>query len=32
VPGNIQHQWKNESDAPMLRITFNAVASEHAEH
>ena len=32
VPGNVQHQWRNESDAPMLRITFNAVASEHAEH
>lgn len=32
VPGNVLHQWKNETDAPMLRITFNAVASEHAEH
>ena len=32
VPGNVLHQWKNETDAPMLRITFNAVASESAEH
>jgi len=32
VPGDVQHQWKNETDAPMLRITFNAVASETAEH
>jgi len=32
VPGGVQHQWKNETDAPMLRVTFNAIASEHAEH
>jgi quercetin dioxygenase-like cupin family protein len=32
VPGDVLHQWKNETDAPMLRITFNAVASESAEH
>jgi quercetin dioxygenase-like cupin family protein len=32
VPGNVKHQWKNETDAPMLRVTFNAIASEFAEH
>jgi quercetin dioxygenase-like cupin family protein len=29
VPGNVQHQWKNETQAPMLRVTFNALAAEH---
>jgi quercetin dioxygenase-like cupin family protein len=32
VPGNVHHQWRNETQAPMLRITFNAVASETADH
>jgi quercetin dioxygenase-like cupin family protein len=32
VPGGVQHQWKNETDKPMLRVTFNAVESAHAEH
>ncbi len=31
VPGNVHHQWRNETDAPMLRVTFNALASEHHE-
>ena len=25
------HQWRNETQAPMLRVTFNAVASETHE-
>ncbi|MDA1127819.1 MAG: cupin domain-containing protein [Chloroflexi bacterium] len=32
VPQNTQHQWRNESDAPVLRVTFNPVASDAAEH
>jgi quercetin dioxygenase-like cupin family protein len=28
VPGNSWHQWRNETDKPMLRITFNANESE----
>jgi quercetin dioxygenase-like cupin family protein len=28
VPPNVHHQWKNETQAPMLRVTFNPVASE----
>lgn len=32
TPPNVKHQWKNESKAPMLRVTFNPVASETAEH
>ncbi|MEK7814454.1 MAG: cupin domain-containing protein [Chloroflexota bacterium] len=28
VPPNVRHQWKNETRAPMLRVTFNPVASE----
>ena len=28
VPPNSQHQWKNESGGPMLRVTFNEVGSE----
>jgi quercetin dioxygenase-like cupin family protein len=32
VPANVQHQWKNETQAPMLRVTFNAIASESREH
>jgi oxalate decarboxylase/phosphoglucose isomerase-like protein (cupin superfamily) len=31
VPPNTFHQWRNTSDAPMLRVTFNPLASEHAE-
>lgn len=31
VPGNVHHQWRNETQAPMLRVTFNAVASEAHE-
>ena len=30
VPPNILHQWRNESNAPMLRVTFNPVASDAA--
>lgn len=32
VPPNIQHQWRNESNAPFLRVTFNPVASDAIEH
>lgn len=32
VPPGVPHQWKNESQAPMLRVTFNAVVSESREH
>ena len=28
VPPNEHHQWKNETDAPMLRVTFNDIVSE----
>ena len=31
VPANVRHQWRNETQAPMLRVTFNAVASEAHE-
>ena len=31
VPPNVHHQWKNETQAPMLRVTFNPVASEAHE-
>jgi quercetin dioxygenase-like cupin family protein len=31
VPPNVRHQWKNETQAPMLRVTFNPVASEAHE-
>jgi quercetin dioxygenase-like cupin family protein len=31
VPPNTLHQWKNDSDLPMLRVTFNALASEAHE-
>jgi len=27
VPPNTHHQWKNDSDLPMVRVTFNALAS-----
>ena len=27
VPPNSLHQWKNETDSPMLRVTFNAIES-----
>ncbi|NQW22369.1 MAG: cupin domain-containing protein [SAR202 cluster bacterium] len=32
VPPNEHHQWKNESQAPVVRVTYNPVASETAEH
>jgi len=32
VPPNVHHQWKNESQAPLVRVTYNPVASEAAEH
>ncbi len=32
VPPNEHHQWKNESQAPVVRVTYNPVASEAAEH
>jgi quercetin dioxygenase-like cupin family protein len=32
VPGGVHHQWRNETQEPMLRVTFNAVVSETAEH
>ena len=32
VPPNARHQWKNETQAPMLRVTFNPVSSEKVEH
>ena len=31
VPPNTFHQWRNHSGAPMTRVTFNPLASEHAE-
>ena len=31
VPPNEHHQWKNESHAPLIRVTYNPVASETAE-
>ena len=27
VPPNTLHQWKNETQSPMLRVTFNPLAS-----
>ncbi len=27
VPPNSHHQWKNETNSPMLRVTFNAIES-----
>lgn len=27
IPGNLHHQWHNDSDADMLRITFNPISS-----
>ena len=32
VPPNEHHQWKNESQGPVGRVTYNPVASETAEH
>ncbi len=32
VPPNVHHQWKNESQAQVVRVTYNPVASEAAEH
>jgi len=32
VPPNVLHQWKNESQAPVVRVTYNPIASETAEH
>ena len=31
VPPNTLHQWRNTSDQPMTRVTFNSLSSEHAE-
>jgi quercetin dioxygenase-like cupin family protein len=31
VPPNAWHQWKNETKAPMLRVTFNPIAYERAK-
>ena len=31
VPPCVHHQWRNETQAPMLRVTFNAVVSEAHE-
>ncbi len=31
VPPHVHHQWRNETQAPMLRVTFNAVVSEAHE-
>ncbi len=28
VPPNVHHQWRNNSDAPMNRVTFNPLSSE----
>ena len=32
VPPNTFHQWRNTSDQPMTRVTFNPLESEAAEH
>ena len=32
VPPDTQHQWRNESNAPVLRVTFNPLAADAAEH
>ena len=32
VPPNEHHQWKNESQSAVSRVTYNPVASEIAEH
>ena len=32
VPPNTFHQWRNTSDQPMTRVTFNPLASEEAGH
>ena len=32
VPPNEHHQWKNVSQSPVGRVTYNPVASETAEH
>ena len=32
VPPNELHQWKNESQAPVVRVTSNPLSSEAAEH
>ena len=32
VPPDTFHQWRNTSDQPMTRVTFNPLASEEAEH
>ena len=31
VPPQVRHQWRNETQEPMLRVTFNAVLSEAHE-
>ena len=28
VPPNVLHQWRNETQKPMKRVTFNPLASE----
>ncbi len=32
VPPKTHHQWKNESESPVIRATFNPTYSESAEH
>ncbi|MQG34333.1 MAG: cupin domain-containing protein [SAR202 cluster bacterium] len=32
VPPNEHHQWKNESQSPVVRVTYNPIRSEAAEH
>lgn len=32
VPQKARHQWRNETKAPMLRVTFNPLYSEKAKH
>jgi quercetin dioxygenase-like cupin family protein len=32
VPPNVFHQWRNDTQTTLSRVTFNAVASETAEH
>jgi quercetin dioxygenase-like cupin family protein len=32
VPPHAKHQWRNETKAPMLRVTFNPVAAEKLDH
>jgi quercetin dioxygenase-like cupin family protein len=32
IPPKVRHQWKNETQHEMVRVTYNPVASEAAEH